>query len=530
MKCLVNIIMQTNLGEINIMKKVLAISALSLGFLSSAPSALCAPLECYFGFVPAQYLGKKDLGRFSMVCKKFGLIIPELRKNPLNMSSLKDIEVLPGIETFEDHHSIINDNNRNNHVNTFLGEVKTLIYYPESFDIQRFHDILGLNNVENLRNIRPTIDKDKKELLLKGNKWECKIHPFNGVNYRVEYVEKETDKRIIFLFRPSILNGGIVKNFNKLLEGYGLKELININNTLKTFMIPNNVTEISEFAFYECKALEKITIPENVTKINEFAFYGCESLEEIEIPNSVTKISDFAFEGCKTLKEIEIPNSVTKISRCAFSECQSLKEIKIPNSITEIDRSTFRKCKSLKEIEIPNSVKSISSYAFDECESLKEIEIPNSVTEIGKGAFSGCASLEKIEIPNSITEIGKNIFKGCGLLKEITIPNSATRIGAGAFSGCKSLKEIEIPDSVTEIGEDVFDGCTSLEKIKIPNSVTEIGNFAFFRCKSLEEIEIPNSVKSIGNCVFVECTSLHKIRWNNHDYYSIREFFADFNK
>ena len=39
------------------------------------------------------------------------------------------------------------------------------------------------------------------------------------------------------------------------------------------------------------------------------------------IPNSVTNIENYAFSGCKSLTSIEIPNSVSNIGNYAFSGC-----------------------------------------------------------------------------------------------------------------------------------------------------------------------------------------------------------------
>ena len=377
------------------MKKFLAISVLSLGILSSVPSAFCAqgdannanganrqPNRVDLGYsnimIPVFNFSKDDLIKYLFLSKRTGGVIEKLKVNPVGIYSLQDVRLLPYIETFEDHHQLTPDEDRNNHVNTFLEKVKTLIYYPESFDVQRFREILNSNNVEDLKNIRPITKKDSRSqkdvLCLCGNRWDCIIHQFSGVNYRVEYYDKVENKRIIFLFRPSMFNGSIVESFSELLDGYGLRELIDVRNTLKTFAIPTGVTEIGNFTFYECEALEKI-----------------------EIPNSVTSIGKHAFGRCTPLKEIKIPNSVTSIGNAAFNGCISLKEIKIPNSVTSIGNHAFSGCTSLEKITIPNSVKKIGWNAFYECESLKKIEIPNSVTEISKGAFAGCTSLKEIE-------------------------------------------------------------------------------------------------------------------------------------
>ncbi len=279
------------------------------------------------------------------------------------------------------------------------------------------------------------------------------------------------------------------------------------------YIIPNSVTSIGDYAFYNCKSLQSITIPNSVTSIGNDAFSGCESLQSITIPNSVTSIGDKAFRWCNSLQSVTIPNSVTSIGDNAFNWCKSLQSVTIPNSVTSIGDNAFNWCKSLQSVTIPNSVTSIGDNAFNWCKSLQSVTIPNSVTSIGDKAFSGCDSLRSITIPNSVTSIGDHAFNSCYSLQSVTIPNSVTKIGNGAFCLCKSLQSITIPNSVTSIGigDVAFYGCESLQSITIPNSVTSIGNRAFDFCVSLQSITIPNSVTSIGDKAFYLCKSLQSI-------------------
>ena len=90
---------------------------------------------------------------------------------------------------------------------------------------------------------------------------------------------------------------------------------------VKEFTIPNKVTDIGDYAFYNCTNLTKVTIPDNVTTIRHGAFMRCNSLTSVVIPNSVTSIGGSAFDYCISLTNITIPNSVTSIRCDAFSNC-----------------------------------------------------------------------------------------------------------------------------------------------------------------------------------------------------------------
>jgi hypothetical protein len=165
------------------------------------------------------------------------------------------------------------------------------------------------------------------------------------------------------------LNGNYIEDIGILKK---IKEK-HIPKTIINCIIPNSVTRIDEWAFYDCKSLTSITIPDSVISIGDYAFYNCQSLTSITIPNSVTSIGKWAFKNCKSLKEITIPNNVINIGHEAFCYCTSLKEITIPNGVTSIGNSTFAYCKSLTSITIPNSVTSIDEVAFCRCNVLKEV-------------------------------------------------------------------------------------------------------------------------------------------------------------
>ena len=187
--------------------------------------------------------------------------------------------------------------------------------------------------------------------------------------------------------------------------------LIAYRSKKTSYIIPNSVTNIENYAFSGCKSLTSIEIPNSVSNIGNYAFSGCKSLTCIEIPNSVSNIGNYAFSGCKSLTSINIPNSVTNIEDSAFSGCDSLTNINIPNSVTNVEDSAFSWCKSLTNINIPDSVTNIGDYAFSDCSSLTSINIPDSVTNIGKSAFWRCDNLPAKIKSDIIQRFGEEVFK-----------------------------------------------------------------------------------------------------------------------
>ena len=261
-------------------------------------------------------------------------------------------------------------------------------------------------------------------------------------------------------------------------------------------IIPNGTTEIEDNAFEGCNELTNITIPESVTKIGNYAFYES-ALTSINIPNSVTTIGDDAFYRCWDLRCVTIPNSVTEIGDGAFYGCKELTNITIPESVTTIGDFAFNES-ALTSINIPNSVTEIGNHAFERCRKLTSITISESETKIGYHAFEGCTALTSI-----IVAEGNKVYDSRGNCNAI-IETKTNRL----IQGCTNTV---IPESVTEIGECAFEGRKILTSINIPNSVTKIGGRAFSECEGLTCINIPNSVTSIGAWAFDECENLKEI-------------------
>ena len=192
-------------------------------------------------------------------------------------------------------------------------------------------------------------------------------------------------------------------------------------NSLAEVVIPNSVVYINGNPFYawlgKLECLSPSFVYENNILFNKdksrIISFRNQKQTSYVIPNSVTSIGEYAFFACNSLAEVVIPNSVTNIGDRAFSFCSSLAEVVIPNSVTSIGEYAFSFCSSLAEVVIPNSVTNIGDHAFSGCSSLAEVVIPNNVTNIGDRAFSFCSSLAEVVIPNSVTSIGEGAFEYC---------------------------------------------------------------------------------------------------------------------
>ena len=336
-------------------------------------------------------------------------------------------------------------------------------------------------------------------------------------------------------------------------------------NELTELTIPSDITEIKDYAFYNCRSLTSVTIPDSVTSIGYAAFEICSSLTSVTIGNSVTSIGGSAFSGCSSLTSVTIPNSVTSIGKSAFSGCTGELTVNcnIPNASSSYEYGVFYNSKFTK-VSIGNSVTSIGDYAFYECSSLTSVIIPDSVTSIGKETFRDCSGIQFVfyngdlaqwcnintfdHYSSPLNQCGTLLVNGEVLSGEITIPDGAKKIPSGTFRNNTLITKMIIPDSVSEIGAGAFSGCSSLASVHIsdlsawckisfgnsdasplynggklylngnelteltiPSDITEIKDCAFSGCSSLTSVTIPDSVTSIGWGAFKSCRSLTSV-------------------
>ena len=330
------------------------------------------------------------------------------------------------------------------------------------------------------------------------------------------------------------------------------------NTEITDLVIPDGVTHIGHYAFYNCSGLTSVTIPSSVASVGNDAFDGCTGLQKV-IVQDIAAWCKISFDNLNAnplayayhiysdenteITDLVIPNGVTSIGKWTFLNCSGLTSVMIPNSVTSIGYYAFAGCTGLQKVIIQdiaawckisfkdddsNPLSFVHHLYSDENTEIKDLVIPNDVTSIGKWTFEGCSGLTSVEIPSSVTSIGEGAFWDCSGLTSVTIPNSVTSIKNATFWGCSGLTSIEIPNSVTSIGEYAFANCFGLTFVEIPNSVTSISYDAFAGCSNLTSVKINSpsigawfqgnnfiesvifgeNMTSIGNYAFYGCAGL----------------------
>ena len=143
-------------------------------------------------------------------------------------------------------------------------------------------------------------------------------------------------------------------------------------------VIPNqingvNVIGIDQEAFTDWERVGSVTIENGVQTIGYSAFEGCINLGYVYIPNTVTKIDEYAFYDASGLEEVFFQsNSQLRIISWMSFGFTGLTEITIPASVTNIYEKAFRGCENLMSVyfegDAPQNLEE-DQNAFSMCSS-----------------------------------------------------------------------------------------------------------------------------------------------------------------
>ena len=300
---------------------------------------------------------------------------------------------------------------------------------------------------------------------------------------------------------------------------------------LKKVTFAKSLTAIPKYLFAHCTGLEKIELPEGITSIGYQAFYES-SLTSITLPKSLETVNDGVFQGCDALESVTFKGSIPKISSSMFGSCDALESIDIPEGVETIESHAFRNCKALKSVTIPQSVRKTAAYAFESCTSLASVTLNEGLEELDDSAFSntpiseiyipstlksadypfkGCKKLNKVTFAKSLTAIPKYLFAYCKGLESIDIPEGITGIGYQAFYDCTALTSVTLPKSLETVNDGVFQGCDALKSVTFKGSIPKISSAMFLGCDALESIDIPEGVETIESHAFRNCKALKSV-------------------
>ena len=269
---------------------------------------------------------------------------------------------------------------------------------------------------------------------------------------------------------------------------------------------------ISDYAFYQCTAIESVNGMSSVRHIGRGAFRECTRLGLLVLGQEVERIEDYTFDSCTALYSVDIPDGITYIGQRAFYNCANFSsssssaqstEVDLSDSeVTEIGQRAFYGCAGIQSLRLGEKVETIGNYAFYQCAGLTEIVIPDSVKSIGERAFAYCEGLTGLTIGTGVESIGDYAFRNCASLTSLEIPGNVKEIGDYAFFQCSGIRTLTFGNGVETIGDYAFYGLTEIETLLFPESLLYIGDFAFRNANGLTSVVLYGTVEYVGSHAF----------------------------
>ena len=269
---------------------------------------------------------------------------------------------------------------------------------------------------------------------------------------------------------------------------YDYRSMIRVVN------IDAGITNLPDFAFFGCTALETVNFTENssLTTIGGSALRGCTALTELTLPDGVQTIYGNAIRDCSALTSVYLPDSISYMSASVFSGCANVvlsvgensyaKDFAVNNSIKYVERQTgviaSGSCGTDAAWELSSdgtlnitgsgaltNAKVASDTAWHSYRSMiRVVNISAGITNLPDFAFFGCTSLEAVNFAenSSLTTIGGSALRGCSALTELTLPDGIQTIYGNAFRDCTALTSVYLPDSVSYMASSAFSGCANV--------------------------------------------------------------------
>lgn len=249
--------------------------------------------------------------------------------------------------------------------------------------------------------------------------------------------------------------------------------------------IPQDTKEIPQTLFSHCTSLEKVSFTGMDSKITSIGYgaFDYTDLKEFEVPENVTKISNYAFFNTRQLTKIVLPKKLARIGRQAFSE-SGLKCVTLPDSVKYVDTECFRDCCNLEEVTLPAKSFVVPDGMFMNCTALKKVNNADKVVQLGKYAFYGTDSLKQIDL-SSAADIGGSTFE-CSGLTSVKLSKYCKVLGPNAFYKCKNLELADLSESSIEyFAPYIFYRCGGnklMTEVILPDKVWNVDECAFVEC------------------------------------------------
>ena len=246
--------------------------------------------------------------------------------------------------------------------------------------------------------------------------------------------------------------------------GYSDQPWYNFNQGIKNISLPDGVTSIGRYAFYDCSALTQVTIGNSVESIGYYAFSGCSALTQVTW-NAINCNYDPFYDSRSNITTFTFGSQVEHIPAYLCYGMDKLTTVIISDNVTSIGAGAFSSS-GVVSLAIPAKATEFGADAFMDCNKLATVFYRGNMAEWCNISFENNYANPLSCAPKTV-----NLHIDNKVIKELTIPEGITAISDYCFYNAAFLTSLDISSSITNIGDSAFAGCTALDSIYCRASV-----------------------------------------------------------
>ena len=182
--------------------------------------------------------------------------------------------------------------------------------------------------------------------------------------------------------------------YDLVISGYGP-----MYNYKESYYMPSHTptNECPPWINYRSK-IKSLTLPDGITRIGNYAFYECKNISgQIMIPDTVEEVGHYAFCNCtKLYGDLDLPN-ITYIGITAFANV-GITGLSLPQRDFDHEQNCFSGTKISGDFHLPEGVTKMPDQFMAHCDDLTSFTIPSTITtwnledNIIRAKKSGCGN------------------------------------------------------------------------------------------------------------------------------------------
>jgi hypothetical protein len=247
---------------------------------------------------------------------------------------------------------------------------------------------------------------------------------------------------------------------------------------------------------------------------------------DLKIPDGITEIKDYAYWNGTDLRTISISASVTKIGAYAFAGCVGLQRFFVDPGNRHFCTDELGVLYNKEKTELiaypaalqPKPEKDVNGTFWSQY-----YDIPEGVIRIAPGACIGSRKVAEFILPDSLIEIGDYAFAASEIQGDVYIKSKVSSIGEGVFDLCPLMGPIRV-DKDNQSFCSVWGGLSTKDEtrlirisegqsgeLRISQNLKTIDDGAFADCAELEEVICPKALVPRVRKALKQCAKQPKL-------------------